>query len=136
MTIENRIGQPGEGQVAYGGGFNQPPERPPEAGRPPPEFPGVPEGTDVEIVDIAQLEAKREAQRERHRAYVREFIRQRYHGTKAAALAGDPEAQEVWARMQELNREGQRRWRQRNPEKYRAKQREYRRRKKLQVEEA
>jgi hypothetical protein len=94
-------------------------------------------GAEVKVVDVAKLEAeKREQQRARKREYVRDYIRRRYHETKQAARAGDEEAQQRWQRMQELNREGQCRWRMKHPEKHRAKQRNHYQRKRLRSPDA
>jgi hypothetical protein len=119
VTTEQRPSLPAEiqalteGHVPYEGGLNQPVERSPKATNARPETPVMPVVADVVIVDVVQLEAER---REWELARMRAYTRRRYHDTKAAALAGDPAAQERWERWQEKNRENQRHRRQNPPE--------------------
>src|SRR5579884_706690 len=51
-ALERRIGQPSEGQQPYGGGRNQPEQRPPEAAHPPPNL-----ASGGEIFPVAAIEA-------------------------------------------------------------------------------
>lgn len=165
MESEQRIGQLAEGQVPFGGGRNEPPDRAPVAAHPPPQTePGSvqssggdderlgvtgtiggdifsagiagnatveatdqhaePDGDDLagEIVDVAKLEEERRA---RYGAGSRERQREWYHELKQGVARGDEAACHRLERLQQQNREAQRRWRKNHPDKVRENNRRY-----------